>query len=164
MKCPFCNEAETKVVDSREAEESEVIRRRRECISCNERFTTYERLEKPTLLVIKKDKTRESFDRDKLMKGMMRACEKRPIAAEKIEQTMDQIEKELRNTTTGEVSSQLIGQLVMHHLQKLDEIAYVRFASVYREFRDAQQFMKELQAVIQKKPLEKAPKLTVHIE
>src|SRR3989338_478099 len=132
MKCPFCNQADSKVIDSRESEESETIRRRRECLQCAERFTTYERIEKPELIVIKKDKTRQSFEREKVLKGIRSACEKRPVSAEKMEMVADEIEKDIRNMNSPEVSSQIIGELVMQYLKKLDEVAYVRFASVYR--------------------------------
>ena len=151
MKCIFCEHEESKVIDSREAEESEVIRRRRECLKCNERFTTYERIEKPDLMVIKKDKRREMFDPQKLMKGISRACEKRPISVEQMEAMIDAVEKDARNMNTPEIGSQFIGELVMKHLRHLDEVAYVRFASVYRDFKDAKEFMNELKSVVQKK-------------
>src|SRR3989338_9350359 len=161
MKCIFCNHEESKVIDSREAEEAEVIRRRRECLKCKERFTTYERIEKPDLMIIKKDKRRELFDRQKVMKGLSRACEKRSISADQMEALIDAVENDARNMNSVEVSSQLIGELVMKHLRLLDEVAYVRFASVYREFKDAKEFLDELKTVMQNK---KPPKITVSID
>lgn|SRR3989338_8435612 len=161
MKCIFCNHEESKVIDSREAEEAEVIRRRRECLKCEERFTTYERIEKPDLMVIKKDKRRELFDRQKLMKGISRACEKRSISADQMEALIDAIEKDARNINSVEVSSQIIGELVMKHLRSIDEVAYVRFASVYREFKDAKEFMDELKTFMQGK--KQSPKITLEL-
>ena len=161
MKCPFCNQADSKVIDSRESEESETIRRRRECLQCAERFTTYERIEKPELMVIKKDKTRETFQREKVLRGIRSACEKRPVSAERMEAVVDSIEKDIRNLNNPEVSSQIIGELVMQYLKNLDEVAYVRFASVYREFKDAHEFMNELQSVVKEK--KKMPKITIEI-
>ena len=161
MKCPFCNQADSKVIDSRESEESETIRRRRECLQCAERFTTYERIEKPELIVIKKDKTRESFQREKVLKGIRSACEKRPVSAEKMEHIVDEIEKDIRNMNSPEVGSQVIGELVMSYLKHLDEVAYVRFASVYREFKDAHEFMHELKSVVEEK--KKVPKITIEV-
>jgi len=161
MRCIFCDHNESKVIDSREAEEAEVIRRRRECLKCKERFTTYERIEKPDLMIIKKDKRRELFDRQKVMKGLSRACEKRSISADQMEALIDAVENDARNMNSVEVSSQLIGELVMKHLRLLDEVAYVRFASVYREFKDAKEFLDELKTVMQNK---KPPKITVSID
>ena len=161
MRCIFCDHNESKVIDSREAEEAEVIRRRRECFKCKKRFTTYERIEKPDLMIIKKDKRRELFDRQKVMKGLSRACEKRSISADQMEALIDAVENDARNMNSVEVSSQLIGELVMKHLRLLDEVAYVRFASVYREFKDAKEFLDELKTVMQNK---KPPKITVSID
>ena len=141
MKCPYCNEKEDRVLDTRES--NELIRRRRECLKCEKRFTTYERV-LLNLRVIKKDGRRESFERNKLKTGILKACEKRPISEESIENLIDEIEKELRNYEDTEINSAIIGQLVMKKLKKLDKIAYIRFASVYREFTDLNSFEKEL--------------------
>ena len=145
MKCPKCGYTESKVVDSRPAEEGTSIRRRRECLSCQNRFTTYETVETLPLLVIKKDKTRQTFDKTKLLNGIIEACHKRPIPLEQMEKIVNEIEVELQNSLTHEVSSSKIGVLVMEKLKKLDDVAYVRFASVYREFKDLDTFMKELE-------------------
>jgi transcriptional repressor NrdR len=145
MKCPKCGYTESKVVDSRPAEEGTSIRRRRECLSCQNRFTTYEMVETLPLLVIKKDKTRQTFDKTKLLNGIIEACHKRPIPLEQMEKIVNEIEVELQNSLTHEVSSSKIGVLVMEKLKKLDDVAYVRFASVYREFKDLDTFMKELE-------------------
>jgi transcriptional repressor NrdR len=141
MICPYCHE-ETKVIDSRDSEES--VRRRRECLKCEKRFTTYERAEIVDLIVVKKDDTREPFDRRKILRGMMRACEKRPVQTLQIERAVDEIELELRKNDNIEVSSAQIGEIVMSKLRQLDKIAYIRFASVYREFTDVSHFKKEL--------------------
>lgn len=151
MRCPYCKSSETKVIDTREAGDTEITRRRRECLRCKKRFTTYERVEGVELIVAKKDKRREQFDRQKLMKGILKACEKRPIKQEKIEKMVDEIETELRSKETTEIPSKDIGEIVMEKLRKIDEVAYVRFASVYRQFKDAKQFMKEIQEVIEGK-------------
>ncbi|MBQ8403858.1 MAG: transcriptional repressor NrdR [Clostridia bacterium] len=145
MKCPKCGYTESKVVDSRPAEEGTSIRRRRECLSCQNRFTTYETVETLPLLVIKKDKTRQTFDKNKLLNGIIEACHKRPIPLEQMENIVNEIELELQNSLTHEVPSSKIGVLVMEKLKKLDDVAYVRFASVYREFKDLDTFMKELE-------------------
>ena len=147
MKCPFCDEFEDKVVDSRMAREGEVIRRRRECLSCKRRYTTYERVEESLPLVIKKDGRREPFDRLKILSGLKKACEKRPISITTIETVSDQIEKQIQEMGETEISSQTVGEEVMRHLHQLDQIAYVRFASVYREFKDIDQFMDEIKAL-----------------
>ena len=144
MKCPFCGEADTKVIDSRPADENTSIRRRRQCDKCNKRFTTYEKVESIPLTVIKKDQNREQYDRGKIQAGILRACYKRPIPIEKIEEMMDAIEGEIFNTEEKEISSTRIGEIVMEHLKELDAVAYVRFASVYREFKDVSTFMDEL--------------------
>ena len=144
MKCPFCGWAESKVIDSRPTDEGERIRRRRECVSCGKRFTTYEIIETVPVIVVKKDKSREAFDRVKLFNGMLRACEKRPVSIAQIEKAVSDIEAELQNSLDREVTSVHIGELAMDKLKKLDEVAYVRFASVYRQFRDINTFMEEL--------------------
>ena len=148
MRCPFCGFTESKVIDSRPAEEETTIRRRRECISCGKRFTTYEIIERLPLLVIKRDGSRESFDRVKLISGVMKACEKRPVRAEDIERMADDIEQELQGALDREVSSEKIGELVMERLKKLDQVAYVRFASVYRQFKDIETFLTELNKLL----------------
>lgn len=148
MKCPFCGDLEDKVIDSRISTEGDTIRRRRECLKCQKRFTTYERLEEIPLMVIKKDGRREPFDRKKLLAGILKACEKRPIPMEKIEAMVDETERTLQRNYEKEVSSTSIGELVMKQLHKLDEVAYVRFASVYRQFKDINQFMSELSTLL----------------
>ncbi len=148
MKCPFCGFVESKVIDSRPTDESEKIRRRRECIKCQKRFTTYEVVESLPLIVIKKDKTREEFDRAKLLKGMRHACEKRPVSIETLERMIDEIETSLQNTLDREVTSTRIGELAMQKLKDVDEVAYVRFASVYRQFKDINTFMAELNKLL----------------
>ncbi|MFH0772430.1 MAG: transcriptional regulator NrdR [Candidatus Omnitrophota bacterium] len=148
MKCPFCGNIEDKVVDSRASAEGDTIRRRRECLKCHKRFTTYERLEEIPLMVIKKDGRREPFDRKKLLAGILKACEKRPVATERIEAMIDEIERSLQKNYEREVSSSRIGELVMKELHNLDEVAYVRFASVYRQFKDINHFMKELSGLL----------------
>ncbi|MEI3152432.1 MAG: transcriptional regulator NrdR [Eubacteriales bacterium] len=145
MKCPVCGYTESKVIDSRPSEEGSSIRRRRECLSCQNRFTTYEKIETLPLLVIKKDKTRELFDKNKLLSGIIKACHKRPVTMEQMEDVATEIEAELQNSLTREISSQMIGVLVMDKLKCLDPVAYVRFASVYREFKDLDTFMRELE-------------------
>lgn len=148
MRCPFCNYSESKVIDSRPTDEGERIRRRRECLGCAKRFTTYEVIETVPLIVVKKDKSREPFDRQKLLNGFLRACEKRPVSIEMIEKAIDDIEVKLQNSLDREVSSTLIGEYAMDALKGLDEVAYVRFASVYREFKDINTFMDELQKLL----------------
>ena len=144
MKCPYCGYNEDKVIDSRPTEENEAIRRRRECLSCNKRFTTYEKIEKIPVMVIKKDKTLEAFDRNKLINGMLKACEKRPVNIVKIEKIANEIESKIHNMLKTEVTSVMIGEMVMEQLKQLDEVAYVRFASVYRQFKDVNTFMEEI--------------------
>ena len=151
MKCPFCSFEESKVIDSRPTDEGERIRRRRECMSCGKRFTTYEIIESVPIVVVKKDKSREVFDRDKLFNGMMRACEKRPVSVDVIEKAIDEIEAELQNSLDREVTSVKIGEYVMDKLKDIDEVAYVRFASVYRQFRDINTFMDELTKLLNDK-------------
>ncbi len=148
MKCPFCSFEESKVIDSRPTDEGERIRRRRECMSCAKRFTTYEIIESVPIVVVKKDKSREVFDRDKLFNGMMRACEKRPVSVDVIERAIDEIEAELQNSLDREVTSVKIGEYVMDKLKDIDEVAYVRFASVYRQFKDINTFMSELKKLL----------------
>ena len=147
MKCPFCDEIEDKVVDSRMAKEGEVIRRRRECLGCKRRYTTYERIEESLPMVVKKDGRREPFDRNKILSGLKKACEKRPISITTIEALTDKIEKSVQEMGETEVQSVAIGEEVMKALHELDQVAYVRFASVYREFKDIDQFMDELKAL-----------------
>src|SRR3989338_713375 len=144
MKCPFCNHDEDKVVDSRASSDGIAIRRRRECLKCGKRFTTYEHDEEQALMVIKKDGRREPFDRHKLLTGLMKACEKRPVGIDQLEQIVDEVERELSQQFEHEVPSREIGERVMRRLHDLDPVAYVRFASVYREFKDAEQFVGEL--------------------
>ena len=144
MRCPFCNQDNSKVVDSRPVDDTNSIRRRRMCESCGKRFTTYEKVETIPLSVIKKDQTREQYDRAKIQDGILRACYKRPIPIEKIEMTMDSIEGDIFDSADREIASTRIGEIVMEHLKDLDAVAYVRFASVYREFKDVSTFMDEL--------------------
>ncbi len=151
MKCPFCSYEESKVIDSRPTDEGEKIRRRRECISCGKRFTTYEIIESVPIIVVKKDKSRQAFDRVKLFNGMLRACEKRPVSIEQIDKVVSEIEAELQNSLDREVTSVRIGELVMDKLKELDEVAYVRFASVYRQFKDINTFMDELAKLLGEK-------------
>ena len=147
MKCPYCGYSESKVIDSRPTDEGERIRRRRECLNCAKRFTTYEVIETVPVVVVKKDKSREAFDRNKLLNGLLRACEKRPIPLETLERIVDEIETLLQNSLDREVPSTLIGTYAMDKLKKVDEVAYVRFASVYREFKDINTFMDELNKI-----------------
>ena len=144
MKCPYCGYDESKVIDSRPTDEGERIRRRRECLKCGKRFTTYEVIETVPIIVIKKDKSRESFDRNKLLNGLLRACEKRPVSIDTLERVVDEIEGSLQNSLDREVPSGLIGKYAMEKLKTIDEVAYVRFASVYREFKDIATFKEEL--------------------
>ncbi len=151
MKCPFCGFIEDKVIDSRSSNEDKSVRRRRECMKCKRRFTTYEYIEEIPLMVIKKDGRREAFDRNKIISGILKACEKRPVSMEKVEAVVDKVEKELQKSFDKEVKAQVVGELVMDYLHKLDEVAYVRFASVYRQFKDINQFMKELKDLLSKR-------------
>ena len=148
MKCPFCGYYESKVIDSRPTDEGERIRRRRECLGCNKRFTTYEIIETLPLVVAKRDKSREAFDRNKLLNGMLRACEKRPITFEMLNKAVDEIESMLQNTLEREVPSHKIGELAMEKLKDIDQVAYVRFASVYRQFSDINSFLVELKKLL----------------
>ena len=149
MKCPFCDSEDDKVVDSRAAQDGRSVRRRRECLACSKRYTTYEYVEKVSLTVVKNDGKREDFDRQKLFKGIALACNKRPISEEQINDLVTQIEEELQNSSRGtEVTSKKIGELVMDRLKSLDEVAYVRFASVYRKFKDKNEFLEELKGLL----------------
>ncbi len=151
MKCPYCSFDEDKVIDSRPTDEGATIRRRRECLSCHKRYTTYEKVENLPVMVIKKDGTRQPYDRDKLRKGILRACEKRNISMDQIESLLDSIESKINNSLEREVTSEFIGELVMDNLRQLDEVAYVRFASVYRQFKDINTFMNELNKLLSEK-------------
>ena len=151
MKCPYCGYSESRVIDSRPTDEGECIRRRRECLKCAKRFTTYEVIENVPIVVIKKDKSRETFDRSKLLNGLLRACEKRPVSVDTLERIVDEIETLLQNSLDREVSSQRIGTYAMEKLKSVDEVAYVRFASVYRQFKDINSFMEELSKIINSK-------------
>ena len=144
MKCPFCGYAESKVIDSRPAEEGSTIRRRRECLACSKRFTTYETIERLPIVVVKRDGSRQSFDRVKVINGLVRACEKRPVTLNQLEEIADSIESELHGALEREISTAEIGEMAMARLRDLDEVAYVRFASVYRQFKDINTFMEEL--------------------
>ena len=151
MKCPFCDELEDKVVDSRMAKEGEVIRRRRECLGCKRRYTTYERVDEILPVVVKKDGRRESFDRTKILAGLKKACEKRPISTATIEAVTDRIEKRIQEMGDTEIESRIVGEELMKELHQMDQVAYVRFASVYREFKDIDQFMDELRTLAQQR-------------
>ena len=151
MKCPFCGYSESKVIDSRPAEEGATIRRRRECLACQKRFTTYEIMERLPLVVVKRDGSRQTFDKIKLMNGMLRACEKRPVSLQSLERISDEIEQELQNSLEREVGTNEIGEMVMSRLKEVDEVAYVRFASVYRQFKDVKTFFDELTKLIDDK-------------
>ena len=151
MKCPFCGFEESKVVDSRHSEDGGSIRRRRECLSCQKRFTTYETVESLPIVVVKRDDSRQPFDRNKILNGMLRACEKRPVPISALEKAVDEIEQGVQNSLDREVSAEKIGEMVMDKLRELDEVAYVRFASVYRQFRDINTFMAELTKLLEEK-------------
>lgn len=153
MRCPYCDNDGAKVLDSRPANDNKSIRRRRECEQCHKRFTTFEMVEETPLIVIKKDGSREEFMRDKILRGLIRACEKRPVSVERLEKIVSEVEQELRNTAHTEVKSIEIGELVMEQLHPVDEVAYVRFASVYRQFKDISMFMKELNHLLHNTPL-----------
>ena len=154
MRCPYCGFSESKVIDSRPTDESNSIRRRRECLQCGKRFTTYEIIESLPIVVVKKDRSREPFDRQKLLNGLLRACEKRPVPLERLERAVDDIETQIQNSLEREVPTTKIGEYVMEQLIHIDDVAYIRFASVYRQFKDVQSFMEELQLLLdsQKKP------------
>ena len=151
MRCPYCAHPESKVVDSRPSDEGASIRRRRECLSCHKRFTTYETMESLPLMVVKKDGSRQSFDKSKLLNGMIRACEKRPVSFSTLEEIANEIEQSLQNDMDREIPSAKIGELVMDRLKGVDEVAYVRFASVYRQFKDISTFMAELNKLLEEK-------------
>ncbi|TLS48419.1 transcriptional regulator NrdR [Paenibacillus antri] len=150
MRCPYCDHDGTKVLDSRPVNDNKSIRRRRECERCARRFTTFETVEEAPLMIVKKDGSREEFSREKLLRGLVRACEKRPVSVERLEQIVDEVERELRQTASTEIESRDIGELMMGQLYKVDEVAYVRFASVYRQFKDIDMFMKELSTLLNK--------------
>ena len=151
MKCPFCGYSESKVIDSRPADEGASIRRRRECLSCSKRFTTYETVESLPMVVVKKDGSRQSFDRSKVLGGMIRACEKRPVPLAQLEEIAGEIEQDLQNSMEREISTETIGEKVMDRLRSVDQVAYVRFASVYRQFKDIDTFMAELNKLLAEK-------------
>lgn len=151
MKCPFCGYIESKVIDSRPTDEGSRIRRRRECLSCQKRFTTYEIIESVPIVVVKKDRSREAFDRNKLLNGMLRACQKRPVSIETLEAAVDDIEAQIQNSLDREVPASRIGEYAMKKLKDIDEVAYVRFASVYRQFKDINSFMRELNKILEEK-------------
>ncbi len=148
MKCPYCLYPESKVIDSRPADDGQRIRRRRECLSCKKRFTTYEAIESQPVIIIKRDKSRQVFDRNKLLSGMLRACEKRPVSLETLEKAIDEIESQLQNSLEREVTSVAVGEMALEKLRRIDEIAYVRFASVYRDFKDINSFLDELNNIV----------------
>ena len=150
MKCPFCGDDNTRVIDSRPADDNEAIRRRRQCDECGKRFTTYEKVETIPLIVIKKDKNRETYDRSKIESGVVRSCHKRPVSAEALENCIDEVENKIFNMEVKEIESKVIGEIVMDELSRLDQVAYVRFASVYREFKDVNTFMEELKKLLDK--------------
>ena len=151
MKCPFCGYDDSKVLDTRPTDEGNTIRRRRECLKCQKRFTTYEKIEQSPIMVIKKDGNRQAFDREKIIRGMIKSCEKRPVSAADIEEAVNNIEKKIENSIKKEISSLEVGEMVMDELKDLDEVSYVRFASVYREFKDLQSFIDELENFVKKK-------------
>lgn len=151
MKCPYCGYQESKVVDSRHSDDNLSIRRRRECLGCQRRFTTYEVVESVPIVVVKRDKSREVFNRDKLLSGLLKSCEKRPVSMETLVRAVDEIEAKLQNSLDREITSQQIGELAMEKLKAIDEVAYVRFASVYRQFRDINTFMEELKKLLKEK-------------
>ncbi|MBR0140024.1 MAG: transcriptional repressor NrdR [Firmicutes bacterium] len=148
MKCPYCDHPDSKVIDSRPTEDGRAIRRRRECISCGKRFTTYEKVEEVLFMVVKRDGSRESFDRNKILNGIIKACEKRPVTREQMDEVVNNIERGLNNMMEKEISSAFIGEVVMDHLKELDEVAYVRFASVYRQFKDVGTFIAEIEKLL----------------
>ncbi|MBV9770004.1 MAG: transcriptional repressor NrdR [Bryobacterales bacterium] len=151
MNCPFCGHKEDRVIDSRESKEGDVIRRRRECLSCERRFTTYERSDEIPYMVVKKDGRREKFDRQKVLTGLLKACEKRPVAMAKLAEVVDVVEARLADNSDREISTTAIGEMLMEHLKNLDKIAYVRFASVYRDFQDVEAFLNELKNLVLQK-------------
>ena len=152
MKCPFCSSSESKVVDSRSSQDNRSIRRRRECLSCHERFTTYERIEEFHPMVVKKDGRRESFDRNKIVEGILKACEKRPVSMDEVEAFVSDLEKEIQDRGERELESRFLGERVMSQLRVWDDVAYVRFASVYKQFKDLNEFMDQLQELLSESP------------
>ncbi|ABW18934.1 transcriptional regulator NrdR [Alkaliphilus oremlandii] len=152
MNCPFCSHNDSKVIDSRPTDEGQAIRRRRECISCSKRFTTYEKIDEIPLIVVKKNGNREPYNRNKILNGVIRSCEKRPVSMKDIENLVDGIEKQIHNTMEREITTELIGNLVIDKIKDLDGVAYVRFASVYREFKDINTFMDEVKKILSEKP------------
>ncbi|MBC8588486.1 transcriptional regulator NrdR [Paratissierella segnis] len=148
MKCPYCEYLESKVIDSRPTDEGQAIRRRRECMNCGKRFTTYEKIEEVPIVIVKKDGNRQTYDRNKLLNGILKACEKRPVSISTIEKIVDDIERSMSNTLEKEITSAEIGEMVMNKLKSIDEVAYVRFASVYRQFKDVNSFMEELKKIL----------------
>ena len=157
MRCPFCGHLEDKVVDSREAKDGDAIRRRRECLECGRRFTSYERIDEIPYMVVKKDGRRETFDRGKILSGLLRACEKRPISMAQLEQIVDDAEKEVQESLDRELSTSEIGKVIMRRLKTIDKVAYVRFASVYLEFEDVSAFMNELKALVSSRSTNSTP-------
>ncbi|MGI1691152.1 transcriptional regulator NrdR [Thermoanaerobacter uzonensis] len=155
MKCPYCGYPDSKVIDSRPTDDNTSIRRRRECLKCGKRFTTYEKVEQLPILVIKKDNSREVYDRDKILKGMIKACEKRPVSIKVLEEITDEIDKKIINSMEREITSTEIGEMVMEKLKNVDEVAYVRFASVYRQFKDINTFMDELKKLLKESETKK---------
>ena len=151
MRCPFCSFEESRVVDSRSTDDNTTIRRRRECLKCNKRYTTYEKVEDIPILVVKRDSTRENFNKEKIINGLIRACQKRPVSRMQIEELADDIEKVISNKMITEVNSKIIGEMIMERLKGIDEISYVRFASVYREFKDINTFLEEIKSLVSKK-------------
>lgn len=151
MKCPFCAHTDDKVIDSREARTGDLIRRRRECLRCSRRFTTYERIDEIPYMVIKKDGRRERFDRQKILQGLLKSCEKRPVATPKLEAIVDEVERVVQEASEREINTTEIGELLMHRLKKLDKVAYVRFASVYMDFKDVKEFMSELKGLLKER-------------
>ena len=151
MKCPYCGDPESKVIDSRSTEDNKAIRRRRECLNCKKRYTTYEKIEDIPILVIKKNMGREYFDRNKILNGLIKACQKRPVSRQQLEGIVDDIEKSINNKMITEINSSDIGEMVMKRLKNVDEVSYVRFASVYRQFKDINTFMEEIKNLISKK-------------
>ncbi len=151
MRCPFCSHHDSKVVDSRPTDEGQAVRRRRECTACNKRFTTYEKIDEIPLIVVKKDSSREPYNRSKILNGIIKACEKRPVSLQDIEKMVDEIERQLYNMMEREITTELIGNLVIEKIKAIDEIAYVRFASVYREFKDINTFMDEVKKILGEK-------------
>ncbi len=151
MKCPFCAHLDDKVIDSREGRAGDLIRRRRECLKCGRRFTTYERIDEIPYMVIKKDGRRERFERQKILQGLLKACEKRPVATAKLEAILDEVERVVHEATERELTTKEIGEMIMHRLRKLDKVAYVRFASVYMDFKDVKEFMSELKGLLKER-------------